>query len=81
MHHFEGCYMTVAHQKNVADFVASTVCSPKNAQKGPGKKTNTFDTHADMLKLKFCPCLMAMQSVKTGLYRTFFLQGEAAGQF
>ena len=30
--------MTVAQQKNVADFVASTVCSRKNAQKGPGKK-------------------------------------------
>ena len=34
-----------------------------------------------MLKLKFHTYLITMQNVNTGLYRTFFLQAEAAGQF
>ena len=39
LQHFEGCYMLVAWQKLAPDFLASTVCSPKNAQKGPGIKS------------------------------------------
>ena len=45
------------------------------------KKKAHSGPHADMLKLKFHMYLTTMQSVKTGLYRTFFYRVRQQGSF
>ena len=58
--------MTVAQQKNVADFVASAVCTPKKCTKRTWKK---IAAHAIMLKLELDPSQITTQRGNPGQSR------------
>ena len=59
---------------------ASTVFSPKNAQKVPGKKSPPFASHATMLNLKDFACRLSTQIASHGKSRCFSVQGDVWGQ-
>ena len=73
--------MSVVQQRNLTDFHASTVLSPKNPQEVPRTKLLRPVSHADMIRSKFYPCQIITQSAMRGTLGYFSIQGETGWQF